>query len=103
MEAQRLAVKAEKNNPRSRPKRYGGNSKRTLKRRRTYREDLEKKGYLSVFGFIEHVKEKKAKLAAATDIEQVLEESVPEELGTEDPGPKHMGQVRCRRVLMCRN
>ncbi len=59
-----------------------------------------------MFGFIEHVKEKKAKLAAATDIEQVSEESkesVPEELGTEDPGPKCMGQVHRRKVLMRQN
>ena len=59
-----------------------------------------------MFGFIEHVKEKKAKLAAATDIEQVSEESeesMPEELGTEDPGPKRMGQVCRRKVLMRRN
>ena len=56
-----------------------------------------------MFEYIEYVKEKKVKLAAAMDIEQVSEECVSENLSMEDPGPKHVGQVHHRKVLMHRN
>lgn len=89
--AQRLAAQAEKENPRKRPKRYDGKSKRTLKRCKKCQEDLAKQGYLPVFEFMAHMKEmakKKAHVeqlvASATEHGQESEESTPEELDTED-------------------
>ena len=108
--AQELAAKAERENPRKRPRKYTGKSKRTLKRRKTFQEDLAKKGFLSVFDFIAHMEEKAKKkkdseqlIARASESEQVLEGSAPEELDTEALVSKCAGQVRHRNVLMQRD
>ena len=115
--AQSLAAEAEKKNPRKRPKRYTGKSEKTLKRRKKHREDLAKKGYLSVFEFIAHVKESAKKkehmkqlVASATKCGHVSEESEPEELDTEELDTedldtedlviKRVGLVRRRNLLM---
>jgi len=67
--AQRAAAQAEKDNPRKRPKRYDGTSKRTLKRRKQFREDQEKKGFLTLFEFMARMEEKAKKKA---DMEQLV-------------------------------
>jgi hypothetical protein len=110
--AQRLAAESEKKAPK-RPKRYDGKSKKTLKRHKKVRENHAKQGYLSVFEFIAYAKEKakkreqlmaRAAQARAIEIEQESEESAPEdgeEVDTEDLVSERVGQVRCRKVLMC--
>jgi hypothetical protein len=59
-EAQRVAVETqrEKDKQRTRPKAYTGKSKRTLSRYKKDQVDLMKQGYLPVFDFIAHIKEK---------------------------------------------
>jgi hypothetical protein len=110
--AQRLAAESEKKAPKH-PKRYDSKSKKTLKRHKKVRENHAKQGYLSVFKFIAYAKEKAKKreqlMARSTqvraiEIEQESEESAPkdgEEVDIEDLVSKCMGQVHCRKVLMC--
>ena len=108
-EAQRAIAEADKKNPQKCPRKYKGNSKRTLKWHRKNQENLSKQGYLSVFDFMAYVKkttEKRSHLeqlvARASESEQVIElkESAPEELDTEGLVSEHMDQVHCRDLLM---
>lgn len=107
--AQRAATEAQKEKPRKRPKRYDGKSKRTLKRHKNFREDLAKKGFLSVFDFMAHMKETAQKKVCLEQLvprelesEQVSdsEESAPEELDTEALVSEHTDQVRRKDLLM---
>jgi hypothetical protein len=95
--AQSLAAKAEIEKPRKRPKRYKGNSERTLKRRKKEQEEFKRQGYgdLSMFGF--HVAPKKAR-----EREQAPEESAPEDSDTSSVS-ECVGQVRHREVLIRRD
>ena len=94
-------MEAERERPRKRSRRYTGTSDRTLRRRRTHREDLAKQGYLSVFEFMAHVEKTTNKrphterLTARPD----ESESAPEESDTEDVVFKGMGQVRVMEPL----
>jgi hypothetical protein len=101
--AQGLAALAqgEKEKTRKRPRRYSGRSKKTLKQHKKQKEDLQKKGFHSMFEYIALKKdeaEKKARMEqlalGAIEIEE-SEESEPEELGTEDSVSERVGQV-CR-------
>ena len=124
------ATKAEHGNPRKRPTRYDGKSKRTLKRRKKHQEDLAKQGYLSVFKFTAYVKEKNKTIHMDQLVEkpleskQVMEENAIEVLDSEESiievievsedgdcevldteilVPRCMGpdhQVRCTELLM---
>jgi hypothetical protein len=103
--AQRAAAEAFRDQKRLRT--YDGKSKRTLKRRKKFQDDLAKKGYLSVFDFMAHVKETNKRktdsrqlVARASESEQVSEESEPEELDTEALVSEHVEQVRHRDLLM---
>jgi hypothetical protein len=112
--AQKIAVEAEKNQPRKRRKsqKHDGKSKRTLQRRRKCKKDLAEKGFLSVFEFKEHVDKAKKKscleplVANAPEGEQESEESTSKESDTEDLVPKRVfrrvGQVRRQVFLMHR-
>jgi len=87
----------------------GNTTKRTLKQYKRCREDLIKQGYLSVFEFIEHMKETAKKkthveklVERAIEIRQESEkseESALKELGTKDLVSKHVGQVCHQKVL----
>jgi len=96
------AAEARINRPQKRPRKYQGNSKRTQKRRKDFREKLEKQGFVSVFEYMARMKEK-AK-AANTEQLQVTEiqteqeselESAPKELDIEELVPKHVRLVCC--------
>jgi hypothetical protein len=84
--AQRVAANAEREKLNKCPKTYKGMSKRTLKQCKKCREDLAKKGYLSVFDFMAHMKGKAKKRAhmaqlmerAAECGKQASEESMAE-------------------------
>jgi hypothetical protein len=111
--AQGLAALAqgEKEKTRKRLRRYSGRSKKTLKRHKKQKEDLQKKGFHSVFEYIALKKdeaEKKARMEqlalGAIEIEETAEESEPEELGTEELGTEdsvseRVGQVRHWKFL----
>jgi hypothetical protein len=105
--AQGLAAKAEKEKPRKRPRQYNGKSKRTLRRHRKQQKDLAKQGYLPLFDYTAHMKEKAAHqeqlIAGALEGEQVSEESAPEsdtEALVFKRVAKCVAQVRCRDFLM---
>ena len=121
-EAQRVAVKAEREKSRKRPKTYDGKSKRTLKRHKKHREDLARQGYLPVFDFIARMKEMSNQRTwmeqmAATALESEdseeaevaedvpnLEKSASDEFEVVDltmSDSEH--QVRCRNSLMHRS
>jgi len=101
---QQLAAETERMMPQKHPRKYDSKSKRTLTRWEQCREDLAKQGYLSVFEFMAHVEEKTKKKAwmeqlveMAAEGEQASEESVPEEMDTEDLVSECMSQVCQRR------
>jgi len=85
-----------------------------LKRRKKFRDDLAKQGFLSVFDFLAHVKARDAAknkagqcLERATEIEQgpeeikqESEESAPEEIEAEPLTLKRVGQVSHWQLLM---
>jgi hypothetical protein len=103
--AQRAAAEASRDQ--KRPRTYDGKSKRTLKQCKKFQDDLAKKGYLSVFNFMAHVKETNKRktdsrqlVARASESEQVSKESEPEELDTEALVSECMEQVRRRDLLM---
>ncbi len=105
--AQALAAEAERKKPHKHLKRYDGKSTRTLKQQKNFREDLAKQGYLPVFEFMAHMEETAKKRAhmeqlvtRAVENEQVLEESAPEELDTEDLVSKRTRQVHHQGSLM---
>lgn len=87
--AQRVAARAERENPQKRPTTYDGRSKSTQKRRKKQKKDHEKQGYLSVFDYIALKKEEAEKRAQTEElvtrevesdvaqIEQESEESAP--------------------------
>ena len=107
-EAQRAAAKAEKENPRKRPKRYDSTSKRTLKQRKQFREDQDKKGFHTLFEFMARMEEKVKKKAdmeklvasvSAIEIEKSESEESAPEPGTEDLVSKRVVQVRRRKSV----
>jgi hypothetical protein len=118
--AQRVAALAEKGEHQKRRKPYDGRSKTTQKRRRKQKKDLAKQGYLSVFEFMEHVKEKAEKRlqteepvrreaeSGTEQYPQELEESSSDTKDSEDSDPvswsvsRHVGnqKVRLKVFLM---
>lgn len=57
--AQIIAAKAEREwKPEKHPNKFEGKSKRTQRQHKKHQEDLMKQGYLLVFDFITHTKEK---------------------------------------------
>ncbi len=106
-EAQRAAAKAEKENPRKRPKRYDSTSKRTLKQRKQFQEDQDKKGFHTLFEFMAHMEKAKKKAdmeklvasVSAIEIEESESEESAPEPGTEDLVSKCVVQVHCRKSV----
>jgi hypothetical protein len=96
--AQRLAAEAENVEPGKHKRKRDGKSERTLRRHTKRREDLAKQGYLSVFDFIAHVKEKRK----TPESKQVSDKRAPEMVASDSETlvSKLVNQVRCRNFLM---
>jgi hypothetical protein len=104
--AQKIAAKAEREQkPQKRPQKFDGKSERTRRRHKKRREDLAKQGFLSMFDFIAHSKEKACRKAQMEQLvaktleskraKTVLEEESSEsESDTEELMPEHMSQGR---------
>jgi len=113
--AQQVSEQAEKERRKTckRPRTYNGKSERTLKWCKQFKDDLEQKGFLSVFDFIAFTKTKKNLLESkqpqcnAVDSNQIqtsqeLEEEEEEE--EEDMGDwtsRWINKVRHQKLLRC--
>ena len=113
--AQQVSEQAEKERRKTckRPRTYNGKSERTLKRRKQFKDDLEQKGFLSVFDFIVFTKTKKNLLESeqpqcdAVDSNQIQtsqeleEEEEEEEEDTGDWTSWWINKVRHQKLLRC--
>ena len=102
-EAQRIAAKAEKENPRKRPRRYTGKSKRTLKRHKKRGDDLREQGYFGVFEFLA-IKEKANAEKRARESEQASDETASKDPNADIILVSECVDLVCRKeVLMHRD
>src|SRR6266853_152132 len=122
--AQQVSAQAERERRKTckQPRTYNGKSERMLKWHKQFKDNLEKKGFLSVFNFITFTKKKthlpESKQAQCTAVDsdkiptnQALEEEEEEEKEEEEEGNNNedegdqtfqwMNKVRCVKLLRC--
>jgi hypothetical protein len=95
------------------PRTYSGKSERTLKRHKQFKENLEKKGFLSVFDFIAftkkktHLPESKQPQHTAVNSDTIQtsqglkEEEEEEEEDIVDWTSQWINKVCCKKLLRC--